>query len=228
VRRSLQTSTRLALALGLHVVLLSGCPSPGDTARPQATPPEASSATTSATTASAPAPIAPATVRPHDTADGWSAVVQGVRGRLVATAAPGPAGKPQLRIEIELEDMSDGASPVEIWWAGLGSMLHLSLADEAGTALPQNGVGGNDMSASPRWLKLTPHGTTRVTVSDAAYEYVPGGRTMLRPVSLQAWDMPATRTHKLYLSAKLVPPPPTEPGHRAWSGALALPPVLLP
>ncbi len=67
-----------------------------------------------------------------------------------------------------------------------------------------------------------------MTISPAAYEYVPNGRTMLRPLALQAWDV-AAGAH-VYLRARLAPYPGDDAhaGPRAWQGPLELPLIALP
>ena len=168
------------------------------------------------------APAAPA-------APPWSPVVAGVHGRLIATAAKDPAGHAQVRLELELENTSDSAAPIAIGWGSLSGMVQLTLEDESGKAIEEDHVGGNEISGPPFALQLPVSSTLRVTLSPAAYEYVPAGRTMLRPFSLKAWDLPAKPT-KLYLRAKFVPYAGSDAhvGPHAWSGPLELPRVQLP
>lgn len=161
-------------------------------------------------------------------APAWSPVVDGVHGRLIVTPVLDAKQHPQLRVELELENTSDVANPIPISWGAYGSMLQLVLEDDTGKVIPQNGIGGNEISPSPVTLQLPVASTLRVTITTAALEYVPGGKTMLRPVSLQAWDLPAKPT-KLFLRAKFVPASPsTTSDRRAMRGPLELPRVALP
>jgi hypothetical protein len=127
-------------------------------------------------------------------------------------------GHPQVGLDLELENVSDSAAPIEIPWGTLSSMLTLSLEDERAVAIPRDMVGGNEFTLPPGWLVLPVHSSMRIRIS----EY-PGGRTMLRPFSFQAWDLPAKSAGVLYLRGTLTPIVSNEPGHRAWSGSIALP-----
>jgi hypothetical protein len=204
--------------LTLALVAVAALFAPGCCPDKAAAPPSAP-----ATSSAAP------TQAPAAHAEEWSPAVEGVRGRLILT--PDEAnGRPQLRVELELQNVSDNGLPIEISWGGLGSMLQLSLEDESGKVVPPAGIGGNELSPPQRWLQLPVNSSLRVTISKSAYEYVPGpaGRTLLRPVSLQAWDLPKTRGAKLFLKAKLTPLPAPADGHRPWSGPLEIPRVALP
>ena len=156
----------------------------------------------------------------------WSAPVEGVRARLIATTTRDPSGRPQVRLDLELENVSDVGTPIAIAWGGLGSVLELAVEDEAGRVLPPAGIGGNDLSPAPYWLEL-PHGSTlRMPVSRAAYEYVREDRMLFRPLALQAWELPADRRSRFYLTGTLRPLPSADRA-RFWPGPLALPRLTL-
>jgi hypothetical protein len=160
--------------------------------------------------------------------DGWSASVDGLRGRLVLTASQDASRRPQLALAVELENTSDSAAPLEISAGSPSQMLKLTLEDEAGKPVERDMVGGNELTIPPYSLALPVRSTLVMTVAPAAYEYVPSGLIMLRPFSFVAWDMPAKRTGKLYLRATLAPVKPPADGSRAWKGPLELPRVPLP
>ncbi len=169
------------------------------------------------------APAAPA-------APAWSKAVGGVRGRLVATSTTDPAGKPQLAIALELENMTDVDAPVPIRWSDdLGAMLKFRVEDATGTPLPDSAVGGSYASGPPYTLLLPHASMLRKTVSTGVFEYVGPGRTLIRPLTFQAWDLPATHG-PLFLRATMTPVPPANghPDPKAWAGPLDLPPVPLP
>jgi hypothetical protein len=163
-----------------------------------------------------------------DATKGWSATVEGVRGRLIVTSAPAIDGKPQVRIELEIENVSDSAMPIAIGWGNLSQVLELSLEDESGAPVARDAVPGNEITMQPSWLALPVSSSLRVVASKAAYEHVPNGRTMLRPFTFQAWTIPAARG-PLYLRGKLTPLQVNDAGNRRpWSGPLSLPRVPLP
>jgi hypothetical protein len=152
--------------------------------------------------------------------------VDGLRGRLIATKAADVDGHPQARLELELENVT--GSSIALWWDETPpSVLRVSLEDQGGIALPSAGVGGSFGAPPPHWVQLAP-GSRRTTVSDAVYEYVPGGRTLIRPMTFQGWEMPSAGHGPLYLGGLFTGVKAPEPGHHAWTGPLKLPRVALP
>ena len=76
---------------------------------------------------------------------------------------------------------------------------------------------------------MLPVGSTlRIPVSKNAYEHVSATRTMFRPLTFQAWEVPASAT-KLALAGELAPhAAPNATGHRPWSGTITIPRLELP
>lgn len=215
---------RAGFAFLLLLALLAAC-AENKAARPTAgvtsTPPPEPSETP------APSHDAPA---PASTNAGWSPTVQGLRGRLVLTKA-GNAAKPQVRIDLEIENVSDSATPIELWWADPSTIIDLSLVDARGTVLPKLALPGSYATPPPAWLSVPVNSATRFTLSKGAYEYVPGGRVMLRPTTFQGWTMNLDQAGHLLLRGKLTPPNPSAQdgtGRRPWIGTLDLPAVPLP
>jgi hypothetical protein len=161
----------------------------------------------------------------------WSPEVKGLHGRFIATpgAATDGKGRQQLRLELELEN--SGKTPVDLLWDdNLGSMMKLSLEDESGAALPVMAVGGNFAAPPPHWVTIKPGATLRTTLSPAAYEYVPSGTTLFRPLTFQAWNV-TPGAKRLFVSETFSPvtSTSTEPARAgAWTGSLMIPRVLLP
>jgi hypothetical protein len=166
---------------------------------------------------------APQLTSPRDDSDNWSPVVEGVRGRLIATSAQ-DAGRPQIRLDLELENVTDLGTPIEIWWTNWSAMLDLSLEDSTGTVLPRLGLAGNEAGPPPFWLALLRHGSMRAMITKHAFEYVSNDRLLLRPTTFQGWAL-ADRTSPLYLRGTLTPKPSPQPRDRAWRGPLAFPRV---
>jgi hypothetical protein len=157
----------------------------------------------------------------------WSAVVDGVRGRL-AVIPRMLNEKPQVQIDLELENVSTLGTPIEIPWTDVRSLLQLSLEDENGVAAAGDiKPAGNHMTPLPFWLQLPYESSMRFTISSGAYQYFPDGRVWLRPLPFSAWIMTENRGRKLYLRGKLVPNKSTENGHTPWKGPLDLPRVAL-
>ncbi len=158
----------------------------------------------------------------------WSEAKDGLRGRLVATRARDAEGHAQLRLDLELENVSDRAEPLEVAWTNLGSVLELSLEDEHAAPVPRLAVGGNEFTIPTYTLRIPVESTIRIGVSPAAYEYTPAGEKLLRPLTFQAWDVTQVHASKLYLKAKLVPLASVRQPDKSWAGPLELPRVELP
>jgi hypothetical protein len=157
----------------------------------------------------------------------WSAVVDGLRGRLILTPVETGA-RPQLRIDLELENMRAVLNPLEIWWRSPPSnVVKLSLEDEAGPVVSPFIPGGNEHAAPDYWLPLPMGSAIRISLSASAYEDLPDGRTWLRPFTFVAWEMP-TKPVRHFLSATVTGRDMGYPEHRPWKGVLALPRVPLP
>jgi hypothetical protein len=159
----------------------------------------------------------------------WSPEVKGLHGRFIAKPAADAASRQQVRLELELENA--GKTPIDVFWDdNLGSMMKLSLEDESGTALPVMAVGGSFAAPPPHWVTIKPGATLRTTISSAAYEYVPSGMTLFRPLTFQAWTV-SPGAKRLFVSGTFDPAAvtSTEPVRaRAWTGSLVIPRVLLP
>ena len=161
-------------------------------------------------------------------ADDWSPVVHGLRGRLIVTATTDVIHRPQWKLELELQNVTDLAEPISLSANLPSQMVELVLEDEAGKPIPRAAVPGNEITPPPYVLNLPVASTLRMTLSSEAIAYgtkIP----LLRPFAFQAWWLPA-KHGKLYLSAKLRP---AAGGRKIdspneWTGELALPRVALP
>ena len=157
-----------------------------------------------------------------DAQDAWSPVVRGVRGRLLVTEKRSDAaGRPLVRLDLELENLSD--SPVEISWAHLGRVLRLSAEDSSGAGLPLLHPGGNTPAVPPHWLELPQRDVTKILISSDAYAFFPDGRAWLAPLPFLAWELPPAHVGPMYLRGTLVPFESTETRSGAWSGTLGPP-----
>jgi hypothetical protein len=163
--------------------------------------------------------------------ENWSAEVEGLRGRLIATPLTEPRG-PQFLLEIELQNTTNSAAPIEIWWGTWNGMLQFKLEEESGKPVISDVVpGGNNASIPPYWLKLPDHSSIRAVVAARGFEYMTPAtpdRLFLRPAVFQGWFLPVKRTSKLFLSAVFTPPKAPEPSRFQWVGPLTLPRVPLP
>jgi hypothetical protein len=160
--------------------------------------------------------------------ESWSPVVDGLRGRMFVTAFEA-GGRPQLRIDVELENLRDGLGPLEIpWREPPSSLFELSLEDQAGTAIPRMRTGGNEWSSGRYWLAIPMASSIRMTIARTALEHLADGRTLLRPFTDAAWDLSTVGSPQYYLRAMLSSRNPDEAKRRVWLGPLPLPRVALP
>ncbi len=169
-----------------------------------------------ATASAAPAPTA-----------AWSATVSGLRGRLIATPFQDAQHRAQVKLELELENVSDSAEPMAIAVGLFPGVVELAVEDAAGKPLPEDHPGGNEIALPPYALRLPQASTLRATLSSSAFEYLTTGIAWLRPFAFKAWTIPAKRG-PLFLRATFKPVESDVAGPRAWNGALALPRVALP
>lgn len=173
---------------------------------------------------------APTTPSPAKADGDWSAPVDGVRARLVATTMPAdPSGKPQVRVDLEIENVSDVGNPIEIWWDSFDATLKMSL-DADGAPAKKPGIGGSFASPPPYWLQLPVDSAIRFTVTKNAFEYVPSGMTLFRPTTFQAWEVTGAKALMLGATLTAAPNAPTSPTehHRAWTGTLQVPKIAIP
>jgi hypothetical protein len=160
----------------------------------------------------------------------WSQTAEGIHARLIVDATTDAQKRPQVAIALEIENASDVDGGIPLAWGAVGDMLKLELVDDHGKPVTGAGVGGSFASGPPYVVNLPNDSALRVEISKSAIEYVPGGKTLLRPLTFQAWDLPA-KHGKLFLRARLSPHAlegGAKPGPRAWTTSLDLPAVALP
>jgi hypothetical protein len=160
----------------------------------------------------------------------WSSTVDGLRARLVTTPTTDASKRAQLEIWLEIENVSDTDGGIPLPWGYVGDMLQFVVEDGAGKAVAGAGVGGSHASGPPYVVALPVGATLRVPISKGAYEYPQGSKIYFRPLTFQAWDLPAKRG-KWTLRATLSPHvlgKGTKAGSRAWSTPIDLPKVELP
>lgn len=160
----------------------------------------------------------------------WSSTVEGLRARLVTTPTVDASKRVQVEIWLEIENVSDTDGGIPLPWGYVGDMLQFVVEDDAGKAVTGAGVGGSYASGAPYVVALPVGATLRVPVSKGAYEYPQAGKIYFRPLTFQAWDVPAKHP-KWTLRGKLSPhtlDKGTKAGSRAWTKPIELPKVELP
>jgi hypothetical protein len=160
--------------------------------------------------------------------DTWSKPVEGIRARLVTTSKVDAKTKqPQLEVWLEIENVSDTDGGIPIAWGYVGDMLKLTVEDDKGKEVGGAGVGGSWASGPPYVVALPVEATLRVPISKNAFEYVQSGKIYFRPLTFQAWDLPAKHP-KWTLRGQLTPHKGVKVGDRAWTKPIDLPKIEIP
>lgn len=207
----------VCVSLTTAILMAAGCTEKKATPAPAA-------AVVSVDAATDARPVAPS----QRTDGGWSAVVDGLRGRLsVGDEGKGPM---QKTVDLELES-AVGSDPIEVLWGDAGSFVGFSLENAAGTVMVgQVSVAGYPVQF-PYGMVLPGGATVRLPITRSAIEYPEDGGAFFRPTMPQRWPLDGGVTDGLYLRAKLVASAEkrkARPGTRAWAGPeLALPRVAL-
>jgi hypothetical protein len=156
----------------------------------------------------------------------WSPTVSGLRGRLVASAGDGTAPR-VVRVELELENVSDVANPIEIYW-DIDAVLSFSLTDEAGTEIETTPTMVSIQRVFPYWLALPPDSTLRIDITTTGYGMVPRPSVVVGLPHDAFWQLDATDTPRRLLRGVLRPISTRATHRRPWQGRLDLPPVEIP
>lgn len=168
------------------------------------------------------------TAAPGEAAPLWSPTVDGIHARLVVEPTK-EAGKPQLALWLEVENVSNTDGGIPLPWGYVGDMLQLALED-GGKPVTPAGIGGSHASGPPYVVALPVGATLRVPINKSSYESPQPGKTLFRPLTFQAWDVPQ-RHGKLTVRGTLTPhalDKGAKPGPRAWTKPIELPAVELP
>jgi hypothetical protein len=175
------------------------------------------------------APAAWADAKPAAPSSNWSAESEGLRARLVATATTDDQNRPEIELAIEIENVSDIDGGIGVPWGDPNTMFSFAIEDEHGKALTHSGIGGSYASGPPYVVLLPVQSTLHYRVTPGAIEYVPGGTTMFRPLTFQAWDLPA-KHGPLFLKATLSPAKVDAKAlpRRAMTKPIELPKIQLP
>lgn len=221
----------MVLSLAAIAVVVSGCSREPD-ARPKE--PEKSpgacaepAASESGARASTPPPTTSSSSSSDDHVGAWSTPVAGLRGRFLAASSKDKEGRVQVRFSLELENVSDSAAPIEIAWDGFEAMLKLAFEDAAGKPLPLMATGGNSLTGPPYFLAVPVSSSIHFDVAKTAYEYLPDGRALFRPLSFQALEIPKGASSPPKVKASFGPSPSSTLPKKGWQGTLQIPAVAL-
>lgn len=155
----------------------------------------------------------------------WSQPVNGLRGRLLT--APGETfnGTGLLDVYLELENVSDVANPMEVYFDPYKSLTS-SVVDSEGKPLKQPPVAASILSPGPFWLVIPSDGILKFRVSVSGYGIYKDSGTDI-PMNSGNWVIAPDDKKQYFVKGDFsAAPDRTKP--RAWQGMLHLPRVLIP
>jgi hypothetical protein len=155
----------------------------------------------------------------------WSAVVGGLRGRLLAAPGGEFIGTRMVDVYLELQNVSDVGNPMEIYFNSYDSIKSVAV-DSAGKDVKQPANAASITSPGPYWLSVPWDGTLRFRVSVSGYGVYKNSGTQVQMDSGN-WLIALSDKAKYYLEAKFSSLPAPDK-RRAWEGTLILPKVLIP
>jgi hypothetical protein len=157
----------------------------------------------------------------------WSEPVEGVRGRIIVAEDPKVNGTIMLAVYLELQNVSDVANPIEIYFDP-DRTVQCQLLDANNKPAAISGLPASIMQPPPFWLSLPYDSSMRFRVSVSGYG-VPKDAGRLIPMTCGDWiikaDDHAVRSLEVTLN---VSPPKATSGHRAWRGTIKMPGVKIP
>jgi hypothetical protein len=165
---------------------------------------------------------------PNESKEGaWSVPAEGLRARILASMSHTFYGTPQIRIDLELQNVSDVATPIEIEW-DIDALLSFELADETGRSVPRAVRPCNITRVMPYWIAIPCDSTLRTNITTSGYGQFPNQRWFLGLPGGGAWESALGDTHRYSLLGTLSARSLDNPTHRAWRGTITLPAVELP
>lgn len=157
---------------------------------------------------------------------GWSATVNGLRGRLVVSAGDGTAPR-MVRVDLELQNVSDVGNPIEIYW-DIDDVLAFSLADGDGKEIATTPTAASIRRPSPYWLMLPMDSTLRTNLTTHGYGVTLKPGVFVGLPGMAVWQFDATDTRRRLLRGVFTATATTAADHRPWQGTLDLPIVEIP
>jgi hypothetical protein len=151
----------------------------------------------------------------------WSNGVHGLRGRLVVRPGYVVDGTQMLAVDLELENVSDVANPIEVpdSWS-----VAYELLDPNGQPVEETRSPASVLTPAPFGLVIPYEGVLRFRVSVAGFACPPDQRAVVG-VPSRCWVIRRDDRAEYSLAATFSA---TSAGRRTWHGELRLPPAPLP
>jgi hypothetical protein len=152
---------------------------------------------------------------------GWSRPASGLRGRLLASAADGSCGTTiQLRVDVELENVSDVGNPLEILWEK-DEALVFRLTDASGAAIATAPASASITEPGPHWITLPVRSSLRMDVTTYGYAVRPNLRLFIGLAGMRTWQIEANDAGRYRLGATLTSQGPADGTRNVWRCARA-------
>lgn len=151
----------------------------------------------------------------------WSAPVNGLRARLTTSAGTTHGGVRVPRVDLELENVSDVANPIELYW-DIDALLAFRIEDASGVIIAPASVPASILRPTRFWLMVPYHGRVRLEITTFGYGIARGLRMFIGLPGMGAWAVAPGDTRRYMVSGTLTASPHTEPNRRPWQGRLNL------
>jgi hypothetical protein len=155
----------------------------------------------------------------------WSKPVDGLRGRLSVREGKPYIGTRMLDVYLELENVSDVANPIELYFDTERSIVS-RVVDVNGNEVAQPQNGASIALPPPFWIAVPSDGDLRFRVSVSGYGVYKNSGTQIQ-MNSGSWLIKPGDKNWYFLEASLVSRPPASDKRRAWSGELKLPKILI-
>ncbi len=156
----------------------------------------------------------------------WSAVKDGVQGRLIFTEDAPFNGMRMLSLDLELRNVSDVGNPIEIYYDPINA-FRCELIDAKKNPVPQPPLVADILTPNPYWISLPYQGSIRFRISVDGYGIPNDGGRMIQ-MSCGAWLIKLADQADYQFRATFIADRPRKPGRRIWTGPLELPLVRIP
>lgn len=157
----------------------------------------------------------------------WSEIVDGIQGRLLTSKGQRVSGSQLIDVYLELKNVSDVLTPVEIYYDTLHSVSSCQVVDTNGKMVQQTSTVVDIMQPDPFWLVLPRDSSLRFKVSVSGYGISKDAHVVIQmPCGYWALDpLDADRFLQVIIGVR---PPNDDRRRRPWRGTLSLPKATIP
>jgi len=157
----------------------------------------------------------------------WSASVGGLRGRLLIGEDAPCNGTRMAKVYLELQNVSDVANQMEIYFDTIHSPLKYDVLDPGGKVFPQAPTPCDIMTPNPYWIRLPFDAVLRFRVSLNGYG-IPRNGGWAIGLDGGFWIIPPTASGDYFLTGSFSVIPLKDGTSHPWQGVLELPKARIP